>query len=114
MNVSHLLGDDYIGLEEVAADIWSVYFGPVHLGWRHVGKSAILTHDGSPRREKRKGVTHQPREPFTHQPRCSRVDYSETRPRFANTTPGITKLVARLKDAEPELVVLEATGRSTC
>jgi hypothetical protein len=48
VNVSHLLGGDYIGLEEVALDIWSVYFGPVHLGWLHVSKSAILNHDGSP------------------------------------------------------------------
>lgn len=60
VNVSHLLGGDYIGLEEVALDIWSVYFGPVHLGWLHVKQSAILNHDGSPRRKKRKRVTHQP------------------------------------------------------
>ena len=35
---------------------------------------------------------------------------SEARPRFANTTSGITKLVTRLTEAGPELVVLEATG----
>ncbi len=29
INVSHLLGGEYIGLEEVAEDVWSVCFGPV-------------------------------------------------------------------------------------
>jgi putative transposase len=47
VNVSHLLGGDYIGLEEVADDIWTVYFGPVFLGWLHVRKEAILDSDGS-------------------------------------------------------------------
>jgi hypothetical protein len=46
VNVSHLLGGDYIGLEEVADDIWAVYFGPVPLGWLHVRQAAILDHDG--------------------------------------------------------------------
>lgn len=46
VNVSHLLGGEYIGLEEVADDIWAVYFGPVSLGWLHVRKGAILDHDG--------------------------------------------------------------------
>ena len=32
VNVSHLLGGEYIGLEEVADDVWAVYFGPVALG----------------------------------------------------------------------------------
>jgi putative transposase len=60
VNVSYLLGGDYVGLEEVALDIWSVYFGPVHLGWLNLNKSAILNHDGAPNRKKRKSVTHQP------------------------------------------------------
>ena len=47
INVSHLLGGEYIGLEEVAEDVWAVYFGPVSLGWLHVQKGAILDHDGS-------------------------------------------------------------------
>ncbi len=46
VNVSHLLGGDYIGLEEVADDIWTVHFGPVSLGWLHVHQLAILDHDG--------------------------------------------------------------------
>jgi putative transposase len=47
INVSHLLGGDYIGLEEIADGIWAVYFGPVSLGWLHIDKGAILDHDGS-------------------------------------------------------------------
>lgn len=47
VNVSHLLGGGYIGLEEVADDIWTVYFGPIFLGWLHVRKGAILDSDGS-------------------------------------------------------------------
>ena len=47
INVSHLLGGDYIGLEEIDHDIWAVSFGPVSLGWLHIRKGAILDHDGS-------------------------------------------------------------------
>ena len=47
INVSHLLGAEYIGLEEIDHDIWAVYFGPVSLGWLHIRKGAILDHDGS-------------------------------------------------------------------
>lgn len=47
MNVSHLLGGKYIGLEEISPDIWTVYFGPVRLGWLHTKRSAILDHDGT-------------------------------------------------------------------
>jgi transposase InsO family protein len=32
VNVSHVLAEEYVGLEEVADGIWSVYFGPVLLG----------------------------------------------------------------------------------
>ena len=53
-NVSHLLGGEYIGLEEVADDVWAVYFGPVALGWLHVRKAAILDHDGSSSRNPRR------------------------------------------------------------
>jgi putative transposase len=31
--VSNLLKREFIGLEEVGEGLWSVYFGPVHLGW---------------------------------------------------------------------------------
>ena len=32
VNVSHVLAEEYVGLEEVDDGIWSVYFGPVLLG----------------------------------------------------------------------------------
>lgn len=32
VNVSHVLAEDYIGLEEVEDGVWSVCFGPVLLG----------------------------------------------------------------------------------
>ena len=54
VNVSHLLGGDYIGLEQIADDIWAVYFGLVSLGWLHVRKSAILDHDGCSSRNPRR------------------------------------------------------------
>ena len=54
VNVSHLLGGEYIGFEEVADDIWTVYFGPVSLGWLHVQKAVILDHHGSSSRNPRR------------------------------------------------------------
>jgi hypothetical protein len=53
INVSHLLGGLYIGLEEVNVGIWSVFFGPLHLGWLHIDKGAIIDHDGSSLRNRR-------------------------------------------------------------
>lgn len=35
VNVSHVLAEEYVGLEEVEDGIWSVYFGPVLLGRFH-------------------------------------------------------------------------------
>lgn len=32
LNVSHVLAEEYVGMEEVADGLWSVYFGPVLLG----------------------------------------------------------------------------------
>jgi len=54
VNVSHLLGGDYIGLEQIADDVWAVRFGPVPLGWLHVRKAAILDHDGCSSRNPRR------------------------------------------------------------
>jgi hypothetical protein len=31
--VSHLLEREDVGLQEVGEGLWSVFFGPVHLGW---------------------------------------------------------------------------------
>jgi putative transposase len=47
VNVSHLLGGKYIGLEQIAPDIWAVFFGPVSLGWLHIDKGAIIDDNGS-------------------------------------------------------------------
>ena len=33
INVSHLLGREYIGREEIGDGIWAVYFASVPLGW---------------------------------------------------------------------------------
>jgi putative transposase len=54
VNVSHLLGGECIGLEEVHNDIWTVYFGPVTLGWLHVLQGVILDHDGLSSRNPRR------------------------------------------------------------
>ena len=54
VNVSHLLGGEYIGLEEIAPGVWAVHFGPVSLGWLHIGEGAILDHDGSSSRNPRR------------------------------------------------------------
>ena len=32
VNVSHALGEEYIGLEEIDGSVWAVYFGPLKLG----------------------------------------------------------------------------------
>ncbi len=53
INVSHLFGGEYVGLEEVAADVWAVYFEPVSLGCMHVRKGVIICLDGSSSRNPR-------------------------------------------------------------
>ena len=32
VNVSHVLGGEYVGLEEIDNGLWDVYFGPLRLG----------------------------------------------------------------------------------
>jgi transposase InsO family protein len=54
VNVSHLLGGEYIGLEEVDNDVWQVTFGPATLGWLHTRRGAILAQDGSSSRNPRR------------------------------------------------------------
>lgn len=54
VNVSHVLGGENIGLEEIADDIWAVSFGPVPLGWFHVRVGRILDHDGNSSRNPRR------------------------------------------------------------
>ncbi|MDP2857073.1 MAG: hypothetical protein Q8P50_03745 [Bacillota bacterium] len=31
--VSSLLKHTIVGLEQISEDVWSVFYGPVHLGW---------------------------------------------------------------------------------
>jgi hypothetical protein len=54
VNVSHLLGGEPVGLEEVYNDVWAVYFGPVTLGWLHVCRGVILDHNGMSSRNPRR------------------------------------------------------------
>jgi hypothetical protein len=54
VNVSHLLGGEFIGLEEAHNDIWAIYFGHVSLGWLHVHKGVVLDHDGTSSRSPRR------------------------------------------------------------
>jgi putative transposase len=35
VNVSHVLAEEYVGLDEIDDGVWSVYFGPVLLGRFH-------------------------------------------------------------------------------
>jgi putative transposase len=48
--VSNLLKREYIGFEEVADGEWSVYFGPVHLGWFDERDYRIMDRRGPARR----------------------------------------------------------------
>jgi transposase InsO family protein len=41
VNVSHTLGGEYVGLEEIDHDLWTVYFGPLELGRLHVRELTI-------------------------------------------------------------------------
>ena len=48
--VSHLLGRQEVGLEQVSDGVWSVYFGPVHLGWLDESDFRIMDVKGQKRR----------------------------------------------------------------
>jgi putative transposase len=54
VNVSHILGGEYVGLEEIADDVWAVFFGPMPLGWLHARVGRILDHHGSSSRSPRR------------------------------------------------------------
>lgn len=53
INVSQLLGGEYIGLEEINPGVWAVYFGLILLGWLHIDEQAIIAPDGSHSRNPR-------------------------------------------------------------
>lgn len=48
--VSHLLGRLEVGLEEVGDGVWSVFFGPIHLGWLDEADYRIMDVQGRRRR----------------------------------------------------------------
>ena len=48
--VSHLLRCDDVGLEEIGHGVWSVFFGPVHLGWLDEADHRIMDVHGQKRR----------------------------------------------------------------
>jgi hypothetical protein len=45
LNVSHALLEEYLGLEEVADGVWSLYFGPLLLGRFH--ENQLKLHPGT-------------------------------------------------------------------
>lgn len=52
VNVSHVLGGEYVGLEEVDNDLWNVYLGPLWLGRFHEKELKIEDALGRKRRRK--------------------------------------------------------------
>ena len=56
VNVSHVLGGEYIGLEEVDNDLWNVYLGPLWLGRFHEKELKIEDALGRRRRRRRSRV----------------------------------------------------------
>ena len=55
VNVSQVLGGEYIGLEEIDNDIWSVYYGPIELGRFH--EQELVIEDALGRKERRRKVS---------------------------------------------------------
>lgn len=54
VNVSHLLGHEYIGLEPIDDGIWNVYFGPLWLGRLHERLLKVIGLDNTVSRNKKK------------------------------------------------------------
>jgi putative transposase len=50
VNVSHLLAEEYIGMEEVDAGFFDVYFGPIWLGRFVEAKLRIVDAQGRTKR----------------------------------------------------------------
>jgi putative transposase len=48
--VSHLLGREDVGLEEIGDGVWAIYYGPVHLGWLDEQDFRIMDVRGKRRR----------------------------------------------------------------
>jgi hypothetical protein len=54
VNVSHVLGGEYVGLEEIDNELWSVYYGPIDLGRFHERK--LIIEDALGRKRRRRKV----------------------------------------------------------
>lgn len=52
VNVSHLLGEEYVGFEEVDAGVFDAYFGPIWLGRFIEAKLRIFDNLGRPKRRR--------------------------------------------------------------
>jgi putative transposase len=52
VNVSHVLGGEYVALEEIDSGLWTVYFGPLELGRFH--ERELVIEDSLGRKERRK------------------------------------------------------------
>jgi hypothetical protein len=48
----YLLGREDVGVEEVGEGVWSVFYGPVHLGWLDEADSRIMDVRGKKRRKR--------------------------------------------------------------
>ena len=51
--VSYLLQRYEVGLEQIGDGLWSVFFGPVHLGWLDEADYRIMDVQGKKRRSRR-------------------------------------------------------------
>ena len=58
VNVSHVLGGEYIAFEEIDDALWQVSFGPVALGRLHEGLLRIEDQYGDLARTRRRSVSH--------------------------------------------------------
>lgn len=55
VNVSHVLAEEYVAFEEIAAGLWQVYFGPLRVGRFHEPLLKIVDqHDGTTSRNPRR------------------------------------------------------------
>lgn len=66
--LSHVLAEEYVGLEEVDNGLWNVYFGPLHLGRLDEEDLRIQDHLGRMSRKKVSPMC--PDQSVTHVPGC--------------------------------------------
>lgn len=54
VNVSHVLGEEYVAFEEIDDTLWQISFGPIVIGRFHEGLLRIEDHQGDPTRTRRR------------------------------------------------------------